>query len=70
MIKNKFAEEYESSLVNAALKEVKGSCSGETYETVRSYVVNNKQKECEQLSRQLDRKNKEAEEMSLAIIMY
>lgn len=43
LIKNKFTEEFESSMVNSALKEVKSSCSDETYETVRNYVLNNKQ---------------------------
>ena len=45
-IKNKFTEEFESSLVNSALKEVKATCTEETYETLRNYVINNKQKEC------------------------
>ena len=44
LIKSKFTEEFESSLVNSALKDVKISCSEETYETVRNYVLNNKQK--------------------------
>jgi hypothetical protein len=69
LIKNKFTEEFESSLVNSALKEVKASCSDETYETVRNYIMNNKQKECENLVRALEKKNKEIEELSLSIIM-
>ena len=43
LIKNKFTEEFESSMINSALKEVKSACSDETYETVRNYVLNNKQ---------------------------
>ena len=47
LIKSKFTEEFEQSIINAALKEVKSNCSEETYETVRQYVQNNKIKEAD-----------------------
>ena len=41
--------------MNSALKEVKAGCSDETYETVRNYIMNNKQKECENLLKALEK---------------
>ena len=69
LIRNKFAEEFESSLVNSALKEVRANCTEETYETVRGYVMNNKQKECDTLTKTVEKRSKEIEELQLNLIL-
>lgn len=49
LIKSKFTEEFEQSIIAAALNEVKNKCSHDTYETVKQYVQNNKIKEAENI---------------------
>ena len=57
--RNRFTEEFENSILNAAIKEVRANCTDETFDTVMGCVMNNKNKEYEEARRELDRKNKE-----------
>lgn len=49
IVKSKFTQEFESSTLNSALKDVQLNCSEETYELVKQHLVNNRAKEAESL---------------------
>ena len=45
--RNRFSEELESSVFEAALRDVRANCSEETYEAVRGCIVSSKGRETE-----------------------
>jgi hypothetical protein len=59
--RNKFTEEFENSILNSAVKEIRSNCSEETFDTVMSYIMNNKNKEYEELRKEMDKRNRDYE---------
>lgn len=59
--RNKFTEEFENSILNSAVKEIRSNCSEETFDTVMGYIMNNKNKEYEELRKEMEKRNRDYE---------
>lgn len=68
--KSKFTQEFETSAMQAALREVQASCSEETYEVVKQYLVNSRIKEAESLEKMSAKLLEERDELASQILMY
>lgn len=51
------------------MREVKANCAEDTYETILGYLSGNKSKDHDEMKREIEKKNKEIEELSALIIM-
>jgi len=56
--RNRFTEDIENSILNDAVKEVKEQCSDETFGIVMGYVMNNKNKEFEELKKEFEKRGR------------